>query len=499
MFNVKSLCALTFFLLSAVSATAADLYVGAESVDITPDRPVLLQGQFNTRIARTADTPLTANILAMESRDGENSLDRAILISLDICSITNEFRDKLYPAITEAIPGFDAEKKLVVAATHTHTSMATADGAYRLPPDVPESDVMMPAEAAAFLTERIAPAVRRAWEKREKALYSYGLGNAVVAYNRRSVYADGSAVMYGNTNDPKFRKIEGMEDHDVGCLFFWNTEGKLLSMAVNPSCPSQEVEGLTTVNADYWHPLRTKLRAAYGEDVVILGLCGAAGDMSPHVRYRMAAHDRMTQLRYPDLSLQQARLEDIARRIAAAVDEVYPVVEKVKSANCPLVHRYEVFDVPQQIIPESVYEQFKKDAEQLKEKLDADQRNGADNLYVRYNWTNRVVKRYEQQQGTENPTYAIGTHILRIGETAVCTNPFELYVDFGVQMKARTKAKQMFIVQLCAAVDKAGYVPSAYAVEGGGYGAIPQSNHVGAEGGQVFTGKTIDVMNSLFE
>ena len=42
-------------------------------------------------------------------------------------------------------------------------------------------------------------------------------------------------------------------------------------------------------------------------------------------------------------------------------------------------------------------------------------------------------------------------------------------------------------------------VPSAYAVAGGGYGAIPQSNYVGAEGGQIFTDKSIEIINTLFE
>ncbi len=29
--------------------------------------------------------------------------------------------------------------------------------------------------------------------------------------------------MYGNTNDPNFRAIEGVEDHDVSSMFFWDS------------------------------------------------------------------------------------------------------------------------------------------------------------------------------------------------------------------------------------------------------------------------------------
>ena len=473
-----------------------DLYVGAKSVDITPDRPVLLQGQFVTRIAREAETPITANIVALEERDGEKALDEAVIVSLDICSITNDFRAKLFAAVTEAIPGFDPEKKMILAATHTHTSVVTATGHYVLPPDVPEGEVMTSAETIDFLCGRIVPAVKSAREERVKAKYSYGLGNAVVAFNRRSVYENGEAVMYGNTNDPKFRKIEGMEDHDVGTVFFWDDSDKLLAMLINVSCPSQEVEGRSKINADYWHPVRESLHAKYGGDVVILGLCGAAGDMSPHIRYRGRAVDRMTKLRKFD------NLHEIARKVVAAVDEVYPVVEPVKTGDCPLVHRYEIFDLPQQTIPKELYEKFKSDAAAIKKRLDAAPNEGYKDLFVRYNWTMRVVTRYEQQQADKEtnptPTYAIPTHILRLGETAFCTNPFELYTDFGVQIKARSKAMQTFIIQLSQAIDKGGYVPSAYAAQGGGYGAIPQSNHVGAPGGQIYADKTIDIINSLF-
>ena len=50
--------------------------------------------------------------------------------------------------------------------------------------------------------------------------------------------------------------IEGMEDHDVNMLFFWDKSGKLIAMTIDVPCPAQEVENRSTVNADYWHPVR---------------------------------------------------------------------------------------------------------------------------------------------------------------------------------------------------------------------------------------------------
>ena len=481
-------------LCAAAAAHSAELYVGAASADITPDRPVLLQGQFCTRIAREAATPITANVIALEARDGEQPLGQIVLVSIDLCSIRLNTRAAIIAKLAEILPEFDAENNLLMAATHTHTSIASRVGAYTLPKGVDPSEVMMDAEAARFLADRIAPAIKRAWEGRVRGQFTYGLGNAVIAFNRRSVYENGEAVMYGPTNRADFRKIEGMEDYDVGCCFFWDSEGKLLAMIVNPSCPSQEVEGLSVVNADYWHPVREALKAKYGADVVIAGFCGAAGDLSPHVRYRNKAVDRMTRLRGED------NLHEIARKIVAAVDEVYPVVESEKSGEIPFEHNYLVLDLPQQKIPEPLYEQFRKDLEGIKAKLDADENNGAADLFVRYNWTKRVVDRYESQQGVENPTAEVPLHVVRLGDLAICSNPFELYTDFGVQIKARVKATQTIIVQLASSISPGGesYVPSQYAVQGGGYGAIPQSNRIGAEGGQLYTEKTIEAINALF-
>ncbi|WP_156345753.1 hypothetical protein [Verrucomicrobium spinosum] len=39
---------------------AAELHIGHATVAITPDRPVALAGQFNTRISTKAETPIVA-------------------------------------------------------------------------------------------------------------------------------------------------------------------------------------------------------------------------------------------------------------------------------------------------------------------------------------------------------------------------------------------------------------------------------------------------------
>ena len=80
---------------------------------------------------------------------------------------------------------------------------------------------------------------------------------------------------------------------------------------------------------------------------------------------------------------------------------------------------------------------------------------------------------------------------------ALATNPFELYVDFEMHMKARSKAVQTFIVQLAGG--GAGYLPTERSVAGGAYGAIPESTQIGPEGGRELVEQTLELIESLWE
>ena len=63
---------------------AAELRVGTATISITPDKPVALDGQFNTRISRGVDNPVTATAVAIEAREGNLVLGQAILLSADL-------------------------------------------------------------------------------------------------------------------------------------------------------------------------------------------------------------------------------------------------------------------------------------------------------------------------------------------------------------------------------------------------------------------------------
>jgi hypothetical protein len=465
--------------IAAVELRGAEVLIGGAVVEITPPLPAALAGQFNMRIAKSADTPLTATAVALETRNGEQVIDQAVFVSCDLVAIRGKTQQRLCERLKGKVSGLDT-RKILLNATHTHTGPVTEEEWYVLP----KEGVTQGSDYVEFLLGRLEEVVVKAWENRKPGGVSWAFGHAVVGHNRRVVYADGTAKMYGATNTPDFRSFEGYEDHGVEMLFFWDRERNLKAMAVNLACPTQEVEGLSTVNADFWHDTRVKLREVYGNDLLVLPWVGAAGDQSPHRMYRKQAEERMRTRR--GLSATQ----EIARRIVGAVNEVFDVAKGDIRTDVPLVHRVYDLKLPVRMVTE---EEAAKAKAQYDEYAKKAQPTSGDHAHLV--WHKAVMDRYEKQK--VNPFYEMEMHVIRLGDVAIASNPFELFLDYGVQMRARSKAEQTFIIQLAGG--SATYLPTEKAVRGGSYSAVVESNLVGPEGGQMLVERTVEAINSLWQ
>jgi hypothetical protein len=458
----------------SVSLNAAEFRFGAASVDITPDKPVALDGQRNVRVSKSPETPITATALALESRDGGTVLDQAIIVSCDLVAIREGILQKVREKVQPRLKDFDA-RKLFLSATHTHTAPVTIDGKYNLP-----ADILQPGAYAEWMTARVADVVVEAWQKRAPGKVGWGQGQAVVAQNRRSVFADGSAAMYGKTDTDKFRGIEGYEDHNLEALFFWDAQDKLVATAINVACPAQEVGGQSRIHADFWHPVREQLRARHGAGLQVVTWNGAGGDVTSRLMYGTAADTRMRKLR------GLSRLDEVARRIINGWTEAYDVAQKDKHASPVLRHAVRDLALPLRVVTEAEAADARKEAEKFA-KDPAQKWN--------YNWNQSVVTRFELQKAGEPGTLPTEVHVLRLGDVAIASNQFELFTDYGVQMKARSPAVQTFVIQLAG---PGTYLPTERAVRGGGYSAVIQSSRVGPNGGQALVEHSIAAMKELW-
>ena len=181
--------------------------------------------------------------------------------------------------------------------------------------NIPSEGVMQPSKYTEFFAKRVARSGRRSVAASRTGRRELGTWTC----RRRTQSAGGVRGWHRQDVrgylDREFRGIEGYEDHTVETLFFWNKEGKLIATAVNFACTAQEVEGKSTVDSDFVHPMRVALRAKYGDQLAVLAWIGAAGDQSPHLMFRQRAEDRMRELR------KLSRTEEIGRRLVQAVEE----------------------------------------------------------------------------------------------------------------------------------------------------------------------------------
>jgi hypothetical protein len=204
----------------------------------------------------------------------------------------------------------------------------------------------------------------------------------------------------------------------------------------------------------------------------------------------------------------QTARQAIAERIAGAVEDVLGCTGAEFVGDPVLKHEVVKLDLPMNALTESDARTATQEARKLreayeaeKEKIDANPAardeprwyRAMTRAHRRMKWFAGVAERFEAQKRGEK--WPVQLHVLRLGEVAFATNPFEYYLDHGTYIKARGAATQVFLVQLAGAGT---YVPSRRSVAGGGYGSIPASNPVGPEGGRVVAETTVEVMARLW-
>ena len=475
------------------------LRLGWASRDVTPDRPVMLRGQFFMRISESVHDPLIVTALAFESKG-----DQCVMASVDHVNAPDSLLNGVRKKLPRLAPDLDPDK-VFISATHTHTAPQMLD------PDSddvavswedPGPEVMPPREYGRLLIDRAAECIAEAWNSRRPGAIAYGLSYAVVGRNRRQVKKDGTALMYGDTATDDFSHIEGYEDHSVQFLFTYDGAQNLTGIVVNVPCPSQVTESHRFVSADYWHEARREIRKRQGEGLFILPQCSAAGDQSPHPMFNKEAEARMLKLKgYSDQTGGETRLAErieIGRRIANAVEDALAATAG-DVRNAPgLRHSVRTIQLPRRRITDADVEEARTQTDAYAKRLEAlsdrpvtDRERSA--CYGKKSWYARVIERYDLQK-TE-PTYPMELHVVRLGDIVFATNYFELYLDYGIRMKARSKALQTFVVQLAG---PGTYLPTARSIAGKSYGSEPASNVVGPEGGDVLVEETLKDIASLF-
>lgn len=506
----------------AQPAVSEGLKIGWASVDLTPDQPVLLAGQFHARVSEGVMDPITATVLAIESVRGSER-DQVIMVSGDFVAISDGMRDasNFRARVRELAKDLSSDihpEHIVMNATHSHSApyltALPVEEIYGLGLEMmsPDKEVMSPSDYSEFAARKIAEAISDAWNGRELAGISFGLSKAVTGHNRLQALKSGSSVMYGNTATDEFSHIEGYENHDLNLLFTWDEKEQLTGVVVNTAVPSQVSEQSYLLSGDFWHETKLLFKERFGEEVYVLGQVSAAGDQSPHLMWGSKAEERMQRLIglvEDGVEATVARRKMIATHLANGTEAILPFMRehiewaptfKHKAAHIQLSRR--LLGEQDLIDAEEAIKTFKPIYEQLLAEAKANPAITKEpRWYTRltvnhahYKRGRSVLERYEAEK--KHPQMPVEVQVTRIGDMIIASNPFELYLDYGIRILAQSPAVQTFIVQLAGSGT---YLPTRRSIAGGAYGAVPASTLFGPEGGDELVQQTLNMIHSLWE
>ncbi len=482
--------------------------IGWSSCSITPDRPVFLAGQMYYRISRYVHDPITSTALVLDNGD-----THAILISNDMVGISEALCARIRAEL-DGFEGIDASH-ISVSATHTHNSSRFSPDSHRgefedilgkdkcLVMDVPD-DVLEGEEAVEFYLGRVIPMVKDAWHNRKPGGIAYAADYAAVAFNRRPVFdlGDGKeeSKMYGACSEKNFLRFEGPADHAIDMLYTFDMDRNLTGVLVDVPCPSQVFELHYFITADYWNYARNSLRERLGNNLHVLPLCGAGGDQNPLDLIRLSKTNVQTLkewnaqagevFRNFDMAEEAA---DIGERITDAVARGFKKARNRVQTRPVFAHENFDLELPLRLVTEEEYLESKRTIEAFAARFSPEHRMESADQVSMFNDIG-VVKRWHLQQ--QGKTFRFNVNLTRLGGVAIITNPFELFNDYGMRVRAKCKAEQVFHVQLTNG--SGGYLPTVAAVKGGSYSAKPASTKVGPAGGDLLAETYIEKIDSLF-
>ena len=487
---------------------------GWAETDITPKEKIALQGEFFERVTSEVETPLTVTALAIDA-DG----DQTVFVSCDLVEIPYETLLDVRGKVKA--PGLDPAK-IIISAVHIHNSYTMpamipfpyekgrnslkmimeykpADCVYV--PEVTNDDCLSTDASEEYLAGAIAKTVETAWANRAEGGYAAGFGRAAVGMNRRVCYSDGTAKMWGDVDTATFTELEGGNDNGVEMLFVYNAKKKLTGVVANIACPAQVMEQRSIISADYWGKVKILLREKYGKDIFLLPLCAAAGDQCPRDLIRWVEPE--TPIKDPNVIRVNPKPRDadpsmfdvkgtwkIGRRV---FNEIEMALEEVGEIKTEAVHRHTVekLVLPLRRVTDAECAAAKQAiADFFKGRTTLNYMDSAA-LYV-YAGT---ILRHKLQE--HNSTLPIEVQFVRLGDLAFASNPFELFLDYGNQIRARSAARQTFLLQLTNG--SLGYLPTEKAEKHGHYSAYVSSGYVGHEAGALLVSESLDAINRLFD
>jgi hypothetical protein len=186
-------------------------------------------------------------------------------------------------------------------------------------------------------------------------------------------------------------------------------------------------------------------------------------------------------------------LNVVGRRLASEVIGVYEELGDNFKDEGLLVHETFTLKMPLRRVTMKEYNESLEKINSFIDKNRGKKINYRDNAKLHI-YSGNVV-RYELQHTVD--TFDNEIHVIRFGDIAIATNPYELFLDYGNRIRARSRAKQTILIQL--ACGSFGYLPTERAENGSHYSAYVSSGYTGHVGGDLLVRETVSRINEKFK
>jgi len=434
MYRFILLIALIFSTFSNTSAQSSGIHIGRASQVINPEIGGWVQGAGVPRQAERIRDDLEAN--AVYLKKGKEQL---ILVSCDLVGLEPWYNTRLRElmGVASGIP----VRNIIISSTHTHGGPSLVKTNYLMPLDTVYMDKL-----EVWMVELAEEAVRSAvpgkvgWVKDELQ----------IGYNRRLTWADGSHTMHGNAKRTDFTGLEGPDDPQHTAIFFKDLKDNLLAIAYHNTTHPTIFYADGVYSADFPGETRKSFRSQFDENLSVLYLNGAQGDIS------------MENMLDRKKETDEEKIQRISKMVFDKTMEMYDSGVEYEM-NPVLRHNYEDLKVAVRLpSPEVLTE-----SREILDRIDEGEEIRGMEMIMAFGSV------HLQETFGHAPFDILPIHAIRLGELAIVTQSCELYCQFGLDIKRRSPVDNTIVVGLSDGLN--GYCPTIYGFLGGGYSGAPIS------------------------
>lgn len=293
------------------------------------------------------------------------------------------------------------------------------------------------------LHEQIVAAVCNANGNRTDLLCGVGSGREdKAAFNRRIRMKNGRTFTHPGQGNPDMLQYAGPIDPEVGVIGAWTKDGKLAGCIVNYACHATTSPGGISANWIYY--LEKAIRGFFGEQAEVVFIQGACGDITQvdnFHKFQQPSGDEWAQI--------------VGGRVGAEAIRV--LLSMPRGALTPVDAKVRVLRIPRRKPGDASLREARSIIAKTPEDAGVTEWTFAkETLMLEY-----LIKR--------EPVVDVEVQAIQVGPAVFVSNPAEYFVEFGLDIKAKSHFPFTFPAELSNGC--VGYVPTEEALSesGGGY------------------------------